>query len=63
MKHKTIILSLMLIAILAGAFLAYTHFSNNTPEYTDPDTDEVTAKMIPVGPVSARLSAISARAR
>ncbi len=50
MKHKTIILSLMLIAILAGAFLAYTHFSNNTPEYTDPDTDEVTAKMIPVGP-------------
>ena len=50
MKHKTIILSLMLIAILAGAFLAYTHFSNNAPEYTDPDTDEVTAKMIPVGP-------------
>lgn len=47
MKYKRIILALMLIALIATAFLAYNPFGTSA---ADPDTDEVTAKMVPVGP-------------
>ena len=38
----------MLIALIVAALLAYNPFSNNAS--ADPDTDEVNAKLLPVGP-------------